>query len=144
MKTDFLKSIIALFSGMLFGLGMMMSGMVRPLKVIAFLDVFGAFDPTLMFVLGGAILVFMPSYFWFIKSREKPILDERFSLATNTQLDSRLVLGAIIFGIGWGIAGICPGPAITLTFVALPIWVFIFMMFIGFWVANLVSNLCAK
>ncbi len=144
MKHTVLKNIIALFSGVLFGLGMMMSGMVRPEKVIGFLDIFGAFDPTLLFVLGGAILVFMPSYFLIIKPRAKPILETRYFLATNTQLDRQLVVGAIIFGIGWGLAGICPGPAITLMFVASPIWIFIGMMFLGFWIANLISTLSAK
>ncbi|MEZ8141110.1 transporter [Enterovibrio norvegicus FF-454] len=105
---------IALLAGLLFGLGMMISGMVNPTNVIGFLDIFGQWNPSLAFVMGGALLVFMPGYFLLIRRQPKPMLAETFCLSDNQSLDKRLVSGSALFGIGWGLAGICPGPAITL------------------------------
>ena len=105
--------LVALISGLLFGLGMVISGMADPVKVIGFLDVAGNWDPSLMFVMGGALFVFMPAYFLLIKSKTKPLNAETFCLSTNKKIDTRLLSGAAIFGLGWGIAGICPGPAVS-------------------------------
>ncbi|MCW8332612.1 YeeE/YedE family protein [Vibrio paucivorans] len=105
--------ITALLSGLLFGAGMAISGMIQPEKVIGFLDVAGAWDPSLAFVMGGALLVFMPSYFLLIKPRKASVTGEAICLPTKKTLDSRLLSGAAIFGLGWGIAGICPGPAVA-------------------------------
>ena len=105
--------LVALISGLLFGLGMVISGMADPVKVIGFLDVSGNWDPSLMFVMGGALFVFMPAYFLLIKSKTKPLNAETFCLSTNKKIDTKLLSGAAIFGLGWGIAGICPGPAVS-------------------------------
>jgi len=105
--------LVSLISGLLFGLGMAISGMADPEKVIGFLDVTGHWDPSLMFVMGGALLVFMPTYFLLIKPKTKPLNAEQFCLSSNKQIDTKLLSGAAIFGLGWGIAGICPGPAVS-------------------------------
>ena len=108
-----MKNILAFVFGGLFSIGLMLSGMSNPAKVIGFLDLFGTWDPSLAFVMIGAILVaFIP----FQKAIRKPItvFNEPIELPQNTQLDQKLLSGAFIFGIGWGIAGICPAPAFTL------------------------------
>ncbi|MFW1966076.1 DUF6691 family protein [Acinetobacter guillouiae] len=108
-----MKNIFAFIFGGLFSVGLMLSGMSNPAKVIGFLDIFGQWDPSLAFVMIGAILVaFIP----FQKAIRKPVtvFNEVIELPKNTQLDTKLVAGAFIFGIGWGIAGICPAPAFTL------------------------------
>lgn len=108
-----MKNIFAFIFGGLFSLGLMISGMSNPAKVLGFLDIFGQWDISLMFVMLGAIAVaFIP----FQRAIKKPktIFNEQIQLPTNTQIDQRLIVGAFIFGIGWGIAGICPTPALTL------------------------------
>ena len=107
-----LQPYFALASGTLFGLGLAVSGMVNPAKVLAFLDVAGAWDPTLAFVMGGALAVTTPA-FRYVLSRGQPWFAPGFALPTRTDLDPKLVLGAALFGIGWGLAGLCPGPAVT-------------------------------
>ncbi|PMN90258.1 YeeE/YedE family protein [Enterovibrio norvegicus] len=103
----------ALFSGGLFGAGMMVSGMVNPANVIGFLDVYGNWNPSLAFVMGGALMVFIPGYLLLIKPRSAPIAETHFGISKRNDIDKRLISGSAIFGIGWGVAGICPGPAIT-------------------------------
>lgn len=107
------KNILAFIFGGLFSIGLMLSGMSNPAKVIGFLDLFGAWDPSLAFVMLGAIAV---AFFPFQKAIRKPvtIFNEVIELPQKTQLDLKLVLGAFIFGVGWGVAGICPAPALTL------------------------------
>ncbi|WP_394145107.1 DUF6691 family protein [Vibrio atypicus] len=105
--------LVALLSGLLFGIGMAISGMIEPQKVIGFLDITGEWDPSLAFVMGGALLVFMPSYFLFIKPRQLSVSKETLPCATNLKVDARLISGSMIFGLGWGLAGICPGPVVT-------------------------------
>ncbi|MBC5850254.1 YeeE/YedE family protein [Vibrio metschnikovii] len=127
--------LTSLVSGLLFGIGMVISGMADPTKVIGFLDVTGAWDPSLIFVMGGALLVFMPAYFIVIKPKAKPLNASSFSLANNPHLDSRLISGAVIFGLGWGIAGICPGPAVSsLALGNRDVWVFFVAMLTGLFV----------
>ncbi|MGH8539230.1 MAG: DUF6691 family protein [Stenotrophobium sp.] len=106
------RHLAVLASGILFGLGLAISGMINPAKVIGFLDVTGHWDPALALVMGGALLV---SWFLFplVLRREKPLLDDRFRLPVSTAIDRRLLAGAAIFGIGWGMVGICPGPGIV-------------------------------
>ena len=100
-------------SGMVFGLGLTLSGMVLPSKVQNFLDVSGNWDPSLDLVMGGALLVFMPGYFGLVKPRAKAVDGSDFHMARTKKLDSRLLIGSALFGVGWGLVGICPGPAIT-------------------------------
>ena len=129
---------VALVSGVLFGMGMMISGMVDSHRVIGFLDITGAWDPSLMFVMGGALAVFMPIYLLVIKKRNAPVCSERFSLSNNRVIDKKLVGGAALFGLGWGIAGICPGPAVTSISGMNPsMLVFIAAMLLGMVIANL-------
>ncbi|HSS63351.1 MAG TPA: DUF6691 family protein [Gammaproteobacteria bacterium] len=102
----------ALAAGFIFGLGLVISGMSNPAKVIGFLNVAGAWDPTLLLVMGGALSVTIPG-FWLLKNRARPLFAERFEIPARKDLDFRLFAGAGLFGMGWGIAGFCPGPAIT-------------------------------
>lgn len=104
--------VTALISGLLMGAGLVISGMTSPDKVLGFLDITGFWDPTLMLVMGGAILVNLPAT-WLILKRQQPANAEHFHLPERTTVDKPLVLGTALFGIGWGIAGICPGPAVT-------------------------------
>lgn len=99
--------------GMVFGLGLTLSGMVLPSKVQNFLDVSGNWDPSLALVMGGALLVFMPGYFWLVKPRVRAVDGSDFHLSGTKKLESRLLIGSALFGVGWGLVGICPGPAIT-------------------------------
>lgn len=105
-------TLAALGSGALFGTGLAMSGMTDPRRVLGFLDVFGAFDPTLGFVLGGAVAT-TALLFARVLRRERPVLAAAFQLSNLTHVDRRLLGGAVLFGVGWGIAGYCPGPALA-------------------------------
>ena len=108
-----MKLLTSLFAGLLFGLGMAISGMVDPARVTGFLDLAGAWDPSLAFVMGGALLVFMPGYFLLVKPRRRSLLGEPIVAVPAPRLDRRLIGGAALFGIGWGLTGVCPGPAIA-------------------------------
>lgn len=108
LKT-WLEPLVYLFSGLLFGFGLALSQMINPDRVLGFLDIFGQWDPTLLFVLGGAVGVTIVS-FRFILPRSRPLLGSQFYLPTATKIDAPLLAGAALFGIGWGIAGYCPGP----------------------------------
>lgn len=105
-------TLAAFASGALFGVGLAMSGMTDPRRVLGFLDLFGDFDPTLLFVLGGAVLTTVVS-FRLVLRRGNPVLADTFHLSNLRHIDGRLLAGAAIFGIGWGIAGYCPGPALA-------------------------------
>ena len=109
---NLMKNIFAFIFGGLFSLGLMISGMSNPAKVLGFLDIFGQWDISLMFVMLGAIAVAFIPFQRAIKNQNH--FNEQIQLPTNTQIDQRLIVGAFIFGIGWGIAGICPAPALTL------------------------------
>ena len=107
------RFILAAFaSGVLFGLGLAMSGMTDPRRVLGFLDLFGEFDPTLLFVLGGAVVT-TSVLFRFVLRRGSPVLASTFQVSSLKQIDRRVLAGAAIVGIGWGIAGYCPGPALA-------------------------------
>ena len=107
-----MKFFFALLAGILFGVGLILSGMSEPSKVIGFLDITGNWDPSLAFVLGGAVAVGL-LVFPFATKRQQSLLGEVMHLPTATQIDRRLVIGSITFGIGWGLAGYCPGPALA-------------------------------
>ncbi|MDQ3031196.1 MAG: YeeE/YedE family protein [Myxococcota bacterium] len=106
------QSSAALAAGLLFGVGLVVSGMTVPAKVIGFLDFAGAWDPTLMFVMAGAIAVHAVVY-RLVRRRASPLFADAFQVPTRKDIDARLVLGAAIFGVGWGLGGYCPGPAVS-------------------------------
>lgn len=103
---------VALLCGVVFGAGLSISGMTNPAKVLAFLDVAGAWDPTLLFVMGGALAVSTAGYA-VARHRVRPWLAETFQIPTRRDFDAQLVGGAILFGVGWGLVGVCPGPALA-------------------------------
>lgn len=125
------RTLIALASGLLFGAGLAYSGMSDPARVKAFLDLFGQWDPTLAFVMGGAIIPM--AFAWMIKSRlSSPLAAPTFDLPGTTQLDRPLAIGAIMFGMGWGVSGLCPGPALAdLAIAPTAVLPFVVAMFIG-------------
>lgn len=106
------RIVIALISGILFGAGLVLSEMVNPEKVQGFLDLFGDWDPSLVLVMGGAVAVTLVSS-RFILKRKTPIFADRFYMAMKSNIDARLVLGAVLFGAGWGLSGYCPGPGLV-------------------------------
>ena len=129
-----------LAAGLIFGLGLVISGMANPAKVLNFLDVAGHWDPSLAFVMAGAIAVTATGY-WFVLRRPKPLLDDSFHLPGRNTIDRPLVIGSAIFGLGWGLFGFCPGPAITsLGLAATGTLVFVPAMLIGIAVAGLVGK----
>lgn len=105
-----MRVVTAFIAGLIFAIGLGVAGMTLPQKVLAFLDVAGAWDPSLLLVMVAAIAVYMPAY-WLIVRRDKPVLESHFALPKQQDLDPRLITGAVLFGVGWGIAGLCPGPA---------------------------------
>ena len=128
--------VISLVCGVLFGVGLVVSGMSNPAKVLNFLDFFGTWDPSLAFVMAGALLVTGFGYrlAW---RQPKPVLVEKFDLPLSPQIDTRLLTGAATFGLGWGLSGFCPGPA--LTSLALPApgtLIFVATMLVGMWIAR--------
>lgn len=106
------RYVLALFSGLLFGVGLSLSQMVNPEKVLNFLDLGGNWDPSLAFVMLGALSVTMLCFRVILK-RDTPLFDSRYFLSENQDIDTKLVSGAALFGIGWGMSGYCPGPAIA-------------------------------
>ncbi|MCJ8144239.1 YeeE/YedE family protein [Ancylobacter sp. A5.8] len=128
--------LVNLGLGLLFGIGLVVSGMSDPAKVLNFLDLFGTFDPSLAFVMGGAVLVAFIG-FRLVLRREAPVLAPRFHLPTRRDIDARLIVGPALFGIGWGLGGFCPGPAFTaLGLGAAGTLVFVPAMLAGMWAAR--------
>ena len=128
-----MRTPIALASGLVFGLGLIASGMTDPAKVKGFLDLFGAWDPSLALVMGGAIAV---GVFGFAAARRRSLSwsVEPMALPTQRAIDGRLVGGGVLFGIGWGIAGLCPGPAVVALGGGLgPAAIFVVAMLAGMW-----------
>jgi uncharacterized membrane protein YedE/YeeE len=107
-----MRNLVNAAAGLIFGLGLLISGMANPAKVQNFLDLAGSFDPSLIFVMGGAVLVAFAGYRLVLR-RQRPLLEKRFFLPTLKDIDGRLVMGAALFGVGWGLSGFCPGPAIV-------------------------------
>ena len=126
-----MKFLTALIAGILFGAGLLISGMTDPANVLGFLDIFGAWRPQLALVMGGAMLVAAPAFFY-VRRRNRTVLGEPTTLPDRTRIDAPLVVGATIFGIGWGIGGICPGPGIVLLASgAMFAWLFIGAVCVG-------------
>lgn len=133
-----LRDHAPLLSGILFGVGLALSGMTDRGRVLGFLDVAGDWDPTLLFVMGGAVLVTLAS-FRFVLRRPRPVLEAQFHLPSRKHVDGPLVGGAVLFGIGWGLAGYCPGPALaSLTALTPNPWLFCAALIAGsFFARNL-------
>ncbi len=126
-----MQPLVSLVAGVVFGLGLAVAEMTNPLKVLDFLDLAGHWDPSLAFVMGGAVLVTLVA-FRFVLRRPVPLYGERFHLPTLTQLDRKLLGGAALFGIGWGLAGYCPGPALaTILSGNSETWLFVPAMLVG-------------
>ena len=107
-----IRQILILLSGFIFAIGLGIAEMTRPEKVLGFLDIFGNWDPSLAFVMGGAIVVYAVAL-QLAKGRSKPAFSKKFRIPTRNDIDARLIIGAALFGIGWGLAGFCPGPALV-------------------------------
>ena len=135
-----MRILIALASGLLFGAGLAISGMADPMRVRAFLDLFGAWDPTLAFVMGGAMVPMAIA--WAIKSKlETPLAAPLYELPDTAVLDRPLAIGAVLFGMGWGVAGLCPGPALAdLAITPLAVLPFVAAMFVGMALHRVFSN----
>lgn len=138
------RLFFALLAGALFAVGLVLSGMTQPAKIIGFLNVaglvdparFGRWDPSLAFVMGGALLVTLVAFAVTPRPGRKPWLAESFQLPTRRDIDARLVLGAALFGIGWGLAGYCPGPALASVLTGgLDALVFVAALAAGMWAA---------
>ncbi|GGA38995.1 DUF6691 family protein [Dyella nitratireducens] len=126
-----MKCLIAGLAGLIFGVGLVLSGMAQPAVVLGFLDVAGAWDPRLLFVMMAAVPVTMIGYRW-VWRRSAPWLADGFRLPESRRIDVRLVAGAALFGIGWGLAGYCPGPAlVSLASGLLPVWALVVAMLVG-------------
>jgi len=106
------EDVVGLLSGLLFGVGLAISGMTLPAKVVGFFDYFGSWDPSLAFVMVGAIAFYMPAYRYVVR-RASPLYAKGFYLPGKGKIDARLILGSALFGVGWTMGGFCPGPAIT-------------------------------
>ncbi|TDX33071.1 hypothetical protein DFO67_101368 [Modicisalibacter xianhensis] len=131
-----MKTLMAYLAGLLFGLGLAIGGMTDPARVLGFLDLFGNWDPTLAFVMGGAVITTFIGYRWVLR-QPHPLFAAGFQLPTRRDLDARLLGGATLFGVGWGLSGYCPGPAVaSLAGVTLPLLVLLVAMVVGWWLAR--------
>lgn len=132
--------LVSLATGTIFGAGLALSDMINPARVLAFLDLAGDWDPSLAFVMGGAILPMAIAYL-FTARMGSPLLDKRFFIPENRILDRQLILGAALFGIGWGLVGFCPGPAISglVTGLWQP-WLFVLAMLAGMWIHRIATT----
>lgn len=124
--------LASLIGGLIFGLGLVVSGMVNPAKVQNFLDVTGQWDPTLALVFVGAVGVALPIYQWTLRNRSAPVAADEFRVPANNAITPSLIGGSALFGIGWGLAGFCPGPGLTALAVLQPgVISFVVAMFVG-------------
>jgi uncharacterized membrane protein YedE/YeeE len=131
-----MSKIISLVSGIIFGVGLVISEMINPEKVLGFLDLFGNWDPSLAFVMIGALIVSSP-LFHIIKNKEKPLFAEKFNYSNNKEVNNRLIVGSALFGAGWGLGGLCPGPAISsIALININSITFVFAMFFGFYLVK--------
>ena len=132
-----MNKIVSLFCGIIFGIGLVISEMINPAKVLGFLNLFGEWDPSLAFVMIGALVVSTPLFHLF-KNKEKPIFSSSFSISNKKEIDKKLIIGSILFGAGWGLVGLCPGPAITsIALFNMSSVTFVIAMFVGFYITKL-------
>lgn len=135
-----MRLIPAFLVGLVFGTGIALSGMANPAKVLNFFDILGTWDPSLAFVMGGALAVTFAGY-RLVLGRPAPVLDVKFHLPTARQIDARLVGGAAVFGIGWGIAGVCPGGALPALGTGTPgIFIFVAALVAGILIARALQS----
>ena len=135
-----MNNFFSLLSGFIFGLGLTISSMTNPAKVIGFLDITGNWDPSLMFVMIGAIVVSAP-IFYLLRNKTKPLFELNFEIPTVKNLDKQLILGSALFGMGWGIVGFCPGPAISSLFLLNPLSIlFVISMIVGFYSSRIIPT----
>ena len=132
-----MKLVIALISGVLFGVGLTIAQMVNPAKVLNFLDIAGHWDPSLALVMASALTIFGSGYFLLVQTKDKPLFDKEFIVSKNKKIDNSLVVGATVFGLGWGLIGICPGPALAILLTGN-------MKFVGFFIAMLIGMQVAQ
>ena len=131
-----MSRVVSLISGIIFGVGLTVSQMIDPAKVLDFLNIFGAWDPSLAFVMIGALIISSP-FFHLFKNNKKPVFAESFSYSNNKELNKKLIIGSSLFGAGWGLAGLCPGPAIaSLALLNPSSLIFVITMFVGFYISN--------
>ena len=134
-----MNKLVSLFCGIIFGIGLVISQMINPAKVLGFLNLFGEWDPSLAFVMIGALIISSP-LFHLLKNKEKPIFSSSFSISNKKEIDKKLIFGSILFGAGWGLVGLCPGPAITsIALLNVSSAIFVVSMFIGFYIASKTS-----
>ena len=134
-----MNKFFSLLSGFIFGLGLTLSSMTNPAKVIGFLDITGNWDPSLMFVMIGAIVISAP-IFYLLRNKTKPLFDLNFEIPTIKNLDKQLILGASLFGLGWGMVGLCPGPAIASLALLKPFSIiFVIAMAGGFYMSKFIK-----
>ena len=135
-----MNRVVSLISGIIFGVGLTVSQMINPAKVLGFLNIFGDWDPSLAFVMIGALIVSSP-FFHLFKNNKKPVFADNFSYSNNKKLNKKLIIGSSLFGAGWGLAGLCPGPAIaSLALLNTSSVIFVITMFIGFYLSELTYN----
>src|SRR6056300_2041323 len=136
-----MNKLISLIAGTIFGIGLVVSEMVNPAKVLAFLDLFGSWDPSLAFVMIGALVVSSP-LFHLIKNNKKPLFAEKFDYSNNKNINTKLIVGSALFGAGWGLGGLCPGPAIS-SIALLNIYsvTFVISMFVGFYLVKTLKSI---
>ncbi|HXZ85499.1 MAG TPA: DUF6691 family protein [Myxococcota bacterium] len=135
-----MRELAALVCGLVFGAGLLISGMTNPAKVLGFLDLAGRWDPTLAFVMGGALAV-NASAWALTRRRARPLFTEAFALPAERGIDRRLLAGSALFGAGWGLVGLCPGPALAgLLRGELPIYLFVAALLAGTWLAQLYTG----
>ena len=134
-----MNKLVSLVAGIIFGIGLVISEMINPEKVLGFLDLFGNWDPSLAFVMIGALVISSP-LFHIIKKKEKPIFAKNFNYSNNKSINNQLILGSAIFGAGWGLIGLCPGPAISsISLLDIHSITFVIAMFVGFYLVKLIN-----
>jgi len=134
------RAISLILIGALFGAGLALSGMLNPAKVAGFLDLFGVWDPSLAFVMGGGVIANFIGH-RIVPRRASPVFGGGFAIPTRTDIDSRLLLGAALFGVGWGLGGLCPGPAIASILMAPgEVALFVLMMLAGLAVGRMLTS----
>ena len=135
-----IKLILALITGTIFGLGLAISQMINPNKVLGFLDIAGDWDPSLALVMAGALAVAIPCFRW-ARRHEKPVFGSHFHITNKVALDKPLLIGSALFGIGWGMTGYCPGPAFaSMALGNFEAIIMVVSIYAGFWAAGLVNK----